>query len=126
MGVSVAFVSFHHGVPRPGPKGAEGDGAAHRILRVMSSREVRGRNGVLRSKQRAGLGQRGAGPHPVSPRGTGAGRKRGPLRERGRWGGGGAQPQVRSASGWDRSREEEDGTPRKVPKYKRGGGDSSE
>lgn len=26
---SVGFVSFHHGVPWPGPESAEGDGAAH-------------------------------------------------------------------------------------------------
>ena len=26
------LVSFQHGVPGPGPEGAEGDGAAHRIL----------------------------------------------------------------------------------------------
>lgn len=32
--VSVVFVSVHHGVPWPGPEGAEGDGAAHRILRA--------------------------------------------------------------------------------------------
>ena len=26
---SVVFLSFHHGVPGPGPEGAEGDGAAN-------------------------------------------------------------------------------------------------
>lgn len=32
---SVVFVNFHHGVPGPGPEGAEGAGASHRSYRPM-------------------------------------------------------------------------------------------
>lgn len=79
----VVFVSFHHGVPWPGPESAKSDGAAHRILRGVSGLGGSGQN--TGAKEQTGLTERSAEPHPVGPRGHRDRRKRGQLQDR--WGG---------------------------------------
>lgn len=86
MQYSVVFVSFHNGVPWPGPKSAEGDGAAHRILRKMSgplgSGQKRG------AKAQTGPRERSVDLRPVSPRGAKDREKARDIEQAGKGGGG--------------------------------------
>lgn len=82
----MVFVSFHNGVPWPGPKSAEGDGAAHRILRKMSgplgSGQKRG------AKAQTGPRERSVDLRPVSPRGAKDREKARDIEQAGKGGGG--------------------------------------